>query len=84
MVVQVNPRLLCLFLLEELVGLDPPLTGLLRLWAGKSHLQNKKQLKELIKKIMNYFKIHHVLAVECKTVKWGRQKASSLEQKDPA
>lgn len=37
-----NPRFFSLFFLQELVGLDAPLTGLLRLRPGKPHLNQRK------------------------------------------
>lgn len=39
MVLQVDPGLLRLLLLQELVGLDPPLPGLFRLRAAEPHLK---------------------------------------------
>lgn len=37
-VLQVDPGLLRLLLLQEFVGLDPSLSGLFRLWTTKPHL----------------------------------------------
>ena len=45
MVVQVNPGLLRLLLLKELVGVDPPLPSLLRLRASKPHLEGNTCVK---------------------------------------
>lgn len=42
-VVQVDPGLLRLLLLEELVRLDPPLPGLLRLGTSKPHLEGSRR-----------------------------------------
>ena len=44
-VVQVNPGLLCLLLLEELIRLDPPLPGLLRLGTSKPHLERNRHIE---------------------------------------
>lgn len=40
-VLQVDPGLLCLLLLQELIGLDPSLPGLFRFWPAEPHLKER-------------------------------------------